>query len=79
MTLTVTELKQKIFSEIDKVIATGQPIENERKGHRLKIILEEKKSKLSSLSRKDDVVACSDYELIYNNWVKEWRHNKNND
>ncbi|WP_316353730.1 hypothetical protein [Candidatus Trichorickettsia mobilis] len=79
MVTTVTNLRQKIFGEIDKVIETGQPIEIERNGHKLKIILESKKSKLSSLVKRNNVINCSTKELIYNNWAKEWKYEKNND
>lgn len=79
MTITVTNLRQKIYSTVDKVIATGQPIEIERKGHKLKIVLEEKKSKLASLVTRNNVVKCSDEELIYNDWLKEWKYDSSND
>ena len=78
MILTITELRQNIFREIDKVIETGQPIEIERKGRKLKIMLEEKKTKLSTLLKRDNVVNCSDDELIYNDWLKDWKHDSNN-
>jgi hypothetical protein len=76
--LTVTELRQNIFREIDKIIDTGQPVEIERKGRKLKIILEEKKTKLSALLKRYNVINCSDDELIYNDYLKEWKHDTNN-
>jgi hypothetical protein len=78
MSISVSELRQKIFSEIDKVIVTGQPLEIRRKGHLLKIVLEEKKTKLSALVTRKDIVTCSDDELIYNDWLKEWNNDNNN-
>ena len=78
MSISVSELRQKIFSEIDKVIVTGQPLEIRRKGRLLKIILEEKKTKLSALVTRKDIVTCSDDELIYNDWLKEWNNDNNN-
>ena len=73
-TISVSELRQKIFSELDKIILTGQPLEIRRKGHLLKIVLEEKKTKLSALVTRNDIVKCSDEELIYNDWFKEWNN-----
>ena len=35
---------------MDRVIETGVPVEIERKSHKLKIVLEEKKSKLNNLA-----------------------------
>ncbi|MEA0971075.1 putative type II toxin-antitoxin system Phd/YefM family antitoxin [Candidatus Megaera venefica] len=79
MATTITHLRQNIFSEIDKVIETGQSIEIERKGHMLKIVLEEKKLKLSSLIKRNNVIKCSDDDLIYNDWLKEWKHDASDD
>ena len=47
MTISITKLRQNIYSEINKLIKYGQVIEIERNGHKrnghkLKIILEEK-------------------------------------
>jgi hypothetical protein len=77
--MSVSELRQKIFTEIDKVITTGQPLEIVRKGHTLKIVLGEKKTKLSSLVTRDNVVTCSDDELIYNDYLKGWDNGNIND
>ena len=79
LAITVTKLRQSLFNEIDKVIATGQPIEIKRKGHKLQIILAEKKSKLSALVTRDNVITCSDNELIYNDWLKGWKDDISND
>lgn len=74
MSITITNLRQRIFKEIDKIITTGKPLEIERNGHKLKIILESKKSKLNNLITRKDIIKCSDEELIYNNWLKDWKH-----
>jgi len=79
MTITTTELRKKIFSELDKVITTGQPLEVRRRGHKLKIILDKKKSKLSTLTKKENIITCSDDELIYDNCLKDWRYDVYND
>ena len=45
----------------------------------LKIVLEEKKLKLSSLIKRNNVIKCSDDDLIYNDWLKEWKHDASDD
>lgn len=39
--LTLTALRQRLYEVVDRVIATGVPQEIERKGKRVKIVLEE--------------------------------------
>lgn len=74
MTITVTELRQNIFKEVDKVISTGTPIEIVRKGRKLKLVLDAPQSKLSMLTIRNNIVKCSDEELIHNDWLKEWKN-----
>ncbi len=49
--LTITGLRKQLFKVIDGVVETGIPVEIERNGHIVKIVLEEKKSKLSNLKK----------------------------
>ena len=47
--LSLSALRQQLFKVVDKVIETGVPVEIERHGHRLKIVLDEPRSKLANL------------------------------
>ena len=47
--ITLTALRNNLFKIVDQVIQTGNPVFLERKGQKLKIVLEEKKSKLDNL------------------------------
>ena len=58
--MSVTRLRNQLFKVIDEVIKTGIPAEIERKGHKLKIVLDEKKSKLANLKRHDCIVGDPD-------------------
>ncbi len=48
--LSPTALRKNLFKVLDQIIATGVPVEIGRSGHTLKLILEEKPSRLSALS-----------------------------
>ena len=50
--LSLTALRNNLFKIVDEIIKTGNPVEIERNGHRLKIVLIEKKSKLDYLMEK---------------------------
>jgi len=43
--ISLTALRSQLFKIVDRVIETGIPVEIESKGHKIKIVLEEKKSK----------------------------------
>ncbi len=61
--ISLTALRNKLFKVVDEVIQTGIPAEIDRNGHRLKIVLEDKKSKLNNLKPHDCIVGDPD-ELI---------------
>ncbi|MGA1841702.1 MAG: type II toxin-antitoxin system Phd/YefM family antitoxin [bacterium] len=41
--ISLTSLRNKLFKIVDEIIETSVPVEIERKGHKLKIVLEQKK------------------------------------
>ena len=72
--ISLTALRNNLFQIVDKVIETGNPVELERKGHRLKIVMEAKKSKLENLKPHDCIVGNPD-ELI-DLKVAEWHEER---
>jgi len=68
--ISLTALRQQLFKLVDQVIQTGIPLEIERNGHRVKVILDEKKSKLANLKAHDCIEGDPD-DLI-NLSLTEW-------
>lgn len=62
--ILLTSLRKNLFRIIDEVIKTGVPVEIERKGHRLKIIAEDKKDKFDNLIVRKCVVGNPD-DLVH--------------
>jgi len=58
--MSLTALRGKLFKVVDEVIRTGIPAEIERKGERVKIVLDVKKSKLDNLKVHDCIVGNPD-------------------
>lgn len=73
--ISLTALRNNLFKVIDQVIQTGNPVIVERKGHRLKIVLEEEKSKLDNLKPHDCIVGNPD-DLVQMK-VAEWHESDN--
>jgi predicted nucleotidyltransferase len=73
--ISLTSLRKNLFRFVDGVIKTGIPVEIERKGQKLKIVLEGKKSKLDNLTAHDCIVGSPD-DLV-NLKVTQWDEAKN--
>lgn len=73
--LSPTALRHNLFKVIDEVIKTGVPAEIERKGHTLKIIVDEKRDKLANLKQHHAIVG--DPEELVSLKVGEWSEEKN--
>lgn len=73
MAITASNLRGNIYRLLDQVLETGQPIEIERKGKLLKIIPEERPSKMSRLS-KHSCMQGDPESIVHMDWSDEWRH-----
>ena len=69
---SLTQLRNNLYQEIDQLIATGVPIEIPRKGHIIKIILDDAPSKFSRLKSRKRVVVGDPEAIIYNNHLEGW-------
>ncbi len=72
--ISLTALRNNLFKIVDQVIQNGNPVLLERKGHKLKIVLEEKKSKLKNLKSHDCIIGDPD-DLVQLK-VGEWHETK---
>ena len=71
MGITTSKLRQNIYKLLDQVAETGEPLEIRRKGKILKIIVENQRSKLAALKKRDVIVGDSE-ELVHIDWSSEW-------
>lgn len=72
MALTATELRKNIYKLLDEILETGNPLEIERKGKRLRIFPDEPKSKLDNLKKRNVIVGDAE-DIIDTNWEGEWK------
>ena len=73
MATSVSALRQNIYKLLDGVLETGEPLVIERKGHRLRVVLEDTPSKLSRLVRHECIVGEAE-DLVRVDWSGEWHH-----
>lgn len=68
--MNLTHLRQHLYKVVDEVIATGNPQFLERKGYRLKIVLESSPKRLDRLTPHADVT--DDPDSLAQLSVYEW-------
>ena len=55
---------------LDRVIATAEPVVIVHRGQRLRIVVDDRPSRLTKLVRRDDVVVADPEALIHLEWVR---------
>ena len=71
MKVTASKLRENIYSILDEVLDTGIPAEVIRKGKLLRIVPEEKPSKLARLKKRKSLVGDPE-SIVHMDWLKEW-------
>lgn len=72
MPLSASKLRQDIYRILDEILASGEPVEIERKGRRLKIVPADRPPRLERMPRRDYLRGDPD-ELVEIDWSSEWR------
>ena len=71
MSVTASELRSQIYRLLDQVVSTGQPLEVERKGARLRISVDQPRKKLDRLVPHKCIVGNPD-DLVSMDWSDTW-------
>ena len=72
MTVTASELRQNIYRLLDRALATGEVIEIQRRGRRVRMVPDAPRVKLSRLAKRPAIHGDPE-ELVHMDWSKEWR------
>ena len=72
MAVTATELRQNIYKLLDQVLESGEPLEIERNGRRLKIVPAERPSKLDRLRPHPGFMMEDPEYYVHIDWSGEW-------
>lgn len=78
MTVTPTQLRENIYKILDQVIETQVPVEITRKGHVLKLVVEQKKrqSKLANLKPHPGTLCADPESFVQMDWSSHWQGGK---
>lgn len=71
--VSASKLRENVYRILDQVLATGEPVEIERKGKTLRIVPAEPSSKLQRLKRRGRYLAGDPDAIVHLDWSAEWR------
>ena len=77
MTYSLTNLRKNLFKVVDEIIRTGRPVDIEREGHHLKLVLDEPKSKLANIKPHPDVLVDDAESYVHEDWSQYWNKDDN--
>ena len=72
MSLSLTEFRANLYKIVDEVIKTGVPIEIERKGVKVRLVPEKKKSRLERLVKHPGTIKGDPESIVHMDWSSEW-------
>lgn len=72
MVVTPSKLRENLYNLLDSVIEKGELLEISRKGKILRIVAEQRPSRLDKIVAKN-ITTASDDELINTPWESEWK------
>jgi hypothetical protein len=73
MHANLTQLRNNLYQCIDQLISTGEPIHIQRKGVKIKILLEEPaKTNTKKFLKHSNVYVGAPEDLVHMDWSSEW-------
>jgi hypothetical protein len=73
MVLTASKLRSDIYRILDRVLETGQAIEVQRKGRRVRIVPVDPPTRLARLRTRDLLTDDNPDAIVHLDWSGEWR------
>ena len=73
MVVTASELRQNIYRLLDRVLESGEPLEIERNGRRLRVVPVVATPKLERLTPHPGSIVGDPEDLVHLDWSGEWR------
>ena len=79
MPITASTLRQNVYRILDGIIATGEAVEIERRGRRLRILLADEegpptpRGNLDALTARPDALRGDPLDIVHIDWSSEWR------
>ena len=72
MVTTASQLRADIYNLLDQVLETGEPLEIERNGQRVRIVRDQPARWVDRLVRREGVVTGDSEDLVSMDWSQDW-------
>ena len=72
MEISTSRLRADIYRVLDYVLDTGEAVEIDRRGRRLRITADDPPSRLAALIHRPDVISGDPDDLVHLDWSSEW-------
>ncbi len=73
MVLTASKLRENIYRLLDHALETGEVIEIERNGRKLRIVPDGSRTRLDRLVPRPETVVGDSESLVHADWSGEWK------
>jgi prevent-host-death family protein len=70
--LSLTKVRADLYKIVDRVLETGNPVEIERRGKRVRIVPVRPKSKLDNLVKRPGTLVGDPEDIVHMDWSDEW-------
>ena len=70
--VTPSQLRQDIYRLIDRVLETGEPLEIERKGRRLRLVPDVPVDRLDRIRANPAAIVGDPEDLVSLDWAADW-------
>lgn len=72
-TYSISALRADLYRLLDRVLATGEPLEVERRGQRLRIVPGSDSGRLDRLKPTEGYLTGDPEGIVHLDWSDEWR------
>jgi antitoxin (DNA-binding transcriptional repressor) of toxin-antitoxin stability system len=73
MAITASALRKDVYRLLDEVLETGEPLEIERNGRRLRIVPAERGSRFDRLVGNPEYLVGDPEDIVHMDWSEYWR------
>lgn len=70
---SISALRADLYRLLDRVLATGEPLEVERRGERLRIVPARREGRLDRLRPAEGYLTGDPESIVHLDWSSEWR------
>lgn len=72
--MTATQLRANLYKTLDSALKTGEPVEIEYQGRKLRLVPERVTCDFANLEVHPDEIIGDPMDLVHMDWSKHWNH-----